>query len=160
MKFRKGDLEGVMVKELRKFIDERGWLAELFRQDEIDKESYPVMSYVSMTMPGVTRGPHEHIEQTDYFCFLGPSNFKLVLWDNRRDSTTYMNERVLFVGEDNPVAVQVPPGVVHAYRNIGLDPGYVFNFPNRLFAGRDKKEKVDEIRYENDEEGIFRVDEE
>lgn len=160
MKFKRGNIEGVAVKELKKFVDERGWLAELFRQDEINKDIYPVMSYISMTLPGVTRGPHEHLEQTDYFCFIGPSNFKLVLWDNRKNSNTYMNKMVLFVGEDNPKAVIIPPRVVHAYKNVGGKPGIVLNFPNRLYAGWGKKEKVDEVRYENDENTVFRMDEE
>ena len=160
MKFKRGNIEGVVVKELKKFVDERGWLAELFRQDEIDKDIYPVMSYISMTLPGVTRGPHEHLEQTDYFCFIGPSNFKLVLWDNRKNSISYMNKMVLFVGEDNPKSVIIPPRVVHAYKNVGGKPGIVLNFPNRLYAGWGKKEKVDEVRYENDANTVFRVDEE
>ena len=160
MSFKKGEIEGVVVRDLKKFVDERGWLAELFRQDEISKEVYPVMSYISMTLPGVTRGPHEHLEQTDYFCFIGPSNFKLVLWDNRKDSSTYRNKMVLFVGEDNPKAVIIPPRVVHAYKNVGGKPGIVLNFPNRLYAGWGKKEKVDEVRYENDPNTVFRVDEE
>ncbi len=160
MSFKRGDIEGVVVKELKKFVDERGWLAELFRQDEIDKDIYPVMSYISMTLPGVTRGPHEHLEQTDYFCFIGPSNFKLVLWDNRKNSISYMNKMVLFVGEDNPKSVIIPPRVVHAYKNVGGKPGIVLNFPNRLYAGWGKKEKVDEVRYENDANTVFRVDEE
>ena len=160
MSFKRGDIEGVIVRDLRKFVDERGWLAELFRQDEISEEVYPVMSYISMTLPGVTRGPHEHLEQTDYFCFLGPSNFKLVLWDNRKESSTYMNKMVLFVGEDNPKAVIIPPRVVHAYKNVGGKPGIVLNFPNKLYAGWGKKEKVDEVRYEDDPNSIFKVDEE
>ena len=42
-----------------------------------------MMTYVSQTLPGVTRGPHEHVDQTDGFAFMGPSDFKLVLWDTR-----------------------------------------------------------------------------
>jgi len=157
--FKRGDIEGVIVRDIKKFVDERGWLAELFRCDEIGEEIYPVMSYISITLPGVTRGPHEHLEQTDYFCFIGPSNFKLVLWDNRSNSSTYMHKQVLFVGEDNPKAVIIPPRVVHAYKNIGNKPGVVLNFPNKLYAGWGRKEKVDEVRYEDDPNSIFRVDE-
>ena len=54
MSFKKGDIGGVIVKDLKKFVGQRGWLAELFRQDEISEDVYPVMSYISMTLPGVT----------------------------------------------------------------------------------------------------------
>jgi dTDP-4-dehydrorhamnose 3,5-epimerase len=106
------------------------------------------MTYVSQTLPGVTRGPHEHVHQTDGFAFIGPSDFKLVLWDSRADSTTVGYRTVVVVGESNPAAVWIPPGVVHAYRNVGRIPGLVFNAPNRLYAGPGKKLTVDEIRHE------------
>jgi len=118
----------------------------------------PAMGYISQTLPGVTRGPHEHVEQTDYFGFIGPSNFKIYLWDNRKDSATFMNRHVLYAGEDSPKSVVIPPGVVHAYRNVGNNPGMVVNFPNKLFAGKGKKERVDEIRHEDDPETIYRLD--
>ena len=91
-------IKGVIVKQLRKFLDERGWLVELFREDELGNIPRPAMSYLSLTLPGELRGPHEHAVQTDYFCFIGPSNFKLLLWDNRRDSSTYGDKQVFFSG--------------------------------------------------------------
>jgi len=33
--FTKGKIEDAIVYPLRKFVDERGWLCELFRHDEI-----------------------------------------------------------------------------------------------------------------------------
>ena len=156
--FKRGKIKDVVVYELRKFVDERGWLAELFRHDELEEEFYPVMSYISSTLPGVTRGPHEHVHQADLFCFIGPSNFKLRMWDNRRDSETYNHVMTLFVGEDNPRAVIVPIGVVHAYRNVGQSPGIVINCPNRLYMGQGKREPVDEIRHEDDPQTIYRID--
>jgi dTDP-4-dehydrorhamnose 3,5-epimerase len=156
--FKRGYIPDVSVRDLRKFVDERGWLAELFRHDELEAEFYPAMSYISTTIPGTTRGPHEHVDQADLFCFIGPSNFKLRMWDNRPGSETYNYVMTLFVGEDNPKAVIVPKGVVHAYRNVGLVPGVVINCPNRLYMGQDKREPIDEIRHEDDPETIFRID--
>ncbi len=155
--FKTGEIEGVVVRDLRKYADSRGWLAELFRHDELDSEFYPVMAYTSSTRPGVTRGPHEHIEQADLFCFIGPSNFKLRLWDNRKGSETFNNVTTLIVGDDNPRSVLIPAGVVHAYQNIGSADGIVFNCPNRLYMGVDKKEPIDEIRHEDDPETIYRI---
>jgi dTDP-4-dehydrorhamnose 3,5-epimerase len=156
--FTKGKIADVEVKPLNKFIDERGWLVELFRHDELDEEYFPVMSYISQTLPGVSRGPHEHVDQADYFCFIGPSNFKVYLWDNRTDSPTYRYKMVVFAGEDAPKALIIPKGVAHAYKNTGGKNGIVFNAPNRLFAGEGKKEPVDEIRHEDDPDTIFILD--
>ena len=153
-----GEIEGVVIRPLRFYHDARGWLVELFRQDELEAERWPVMTYVSATLPGVTRGPHEHVDQTDGFAFLGPSDFRLFLWDMRADSPTRGRRWVVVVGTSNPTAVWVPPGVVHAYRNIGDVPGLVFNAPNRLYAGWGKKEPVDEVRHEDALPGRFPMD--
>jgi dTDP-4-dehydrorhamnose 3,5-epimerase len=156
--FTKGKIEGVVVQPLRKFVDERGWLSELYRHDELAEEFYPAMAYISVTEPGVTRGPHEHVDQADLFCFIGPSNFKVRVWDNRSDSPTYRNVWTVFGGADNPVSVLVPKGVVHAYRNVGSAPGVVINCPNRLFMGEGRREPVDEIRHEDDSDTAYRMD--
>jgi dTDP-4-dehydrorhamnose 3,5-epimerase len=158
MEFERGPIHDVKVKALRKFVDERGWLSEIFRHDELDNEFHPVMSYVSVSRPDLTRGPHEHVNQADYFIFLGPSNFKLVLWDNREKSPTYRNKMALVIGEDAPTAVLVPKGVVHGYRNVGSKDGVVINCPNRLFMGEGHKEPVDEIRHEDDPDSPFQMD--
>jgi dTDP-4-dehydrorhamnose 3,5-epimerase len=156
--FKNGTIQDVVVRNLTKYIDDRGWLSELFRSDEIFPEFFPVMGYVSMTAPGVTRGPHEHADQADCFAFFGPSNFKIVLWDNRKPSPTFMTRQIVYAGEDAPRSIIIPRGVVHAYRNIGEGRGMVLNFPNRLFAGEGKKHPVDEIRHEADPGTSFLLD--
>jgi dTDP-4-dehydrorhamnose 3,5-epimerase len=80
------------------------------------------------------------------------------MWDNRSHSKTLNHVMTLVVGEDNPKSVLVPLGVVHAYQNLGEVPGIVINCPNRLYAGKGKREEVDEIRHEDDPETIFRMD--
>jgi dTDP-4-dehydrorhamnose 3,5-epimerase len=143
-------IEGVHVIKLVKHNDERGFLVETFRTDSLPQALQPVMSYISYTEPGVGRGPHEHESQTDIFAFVGPGNFKIYLWDNRCNSTTFRNRMIVVAGLDNPATVIVPPGVVHAYRNISkTDQGMVLNYPDRLYAGWGKKEPVDEIRHEH-----------
>ncbi len=156
--FKKGKIDGVLIKEIVKYVDDRGWLAEVFREDEVARENLPVMGYISMTQPDVARGPHEHVDQTDSFGFIGPSNFKIYLWDNRKGSPTFMTRQVVFAGEDSPKSMVIPPGVVHAYKNVGGKQGMVVNFPNRLFAGKGKKDRIDEIRHEDDPNTIYQLD--
>ncbi len=112
------------------------------------------MSYLSVTHAGVARGPHEHVDQTDGFAFIDGS-YRLYLWDNREGGDKELHTYDL--GTDNPVLVLVPPGVVHAYKNIGDRDAFVLNFPNQLYAGKGKKEPVDEIRHESDPESPFKL---
>ena len=156
--FTAGSIKDVIVKNLVKFIDDRGWLTEVFRLDETDPKYVPAMGYISITKPGVARGPHEHVDQSNYFAFIGPSNFKVYLWDNRKDSPTYMTRQIVYAGEDAPKSLIIPPGVVHAYKNISEQAGMVVNNPNRLYAGKGKKEPVDEIRHEGDPNSPYTLD--
>ena len=156
--FKDGQIEGVIIEELRRFGDHRGWLTEVFRHDSLDEAVYPAMGYVSMTYPGVARGPHEHVDQTDLFAFVGPGAFKVYLWDAREGSPTYGVKQTVVAGADAPMTVIVPPGVVHAYRNVSDENGLVFNAPNRLYAGWGKTEPVDEIRHEDRPDQVFALD--
>lgn len=141
-------IDGVTIIKIQKFEDERGWLAEIYREDQTDYR--PVMSYVSMTKPGAVRGPHEHTRQADCFVFLGPGSFEIHLWDGRTDSPTKGEYLMLEAGENSPSLVIVPPGVIHGYKCVSETPGFTINLPDKLYKGENKSEEVDEIRHEQD----------
>ncbi len=148
-------IEDVIIKKLNKFEDARGWLSEIWRRDEDDFQ--PAMGYVSVTKPGVSRGPHEHQFQSDVFVFFGPGSFKLYLWDRRENSATQEESWSEEVGENNPCLVIVPPGVVHGYKCVSEIPAYCINLPDKLYRGEGKKEEVDEIRWEQDENSPYKI---
>lgn len=143
--FTTSPIPGVLIRSLTRYDDSRGWLTELFREDELPSDYAPAMGYLSMTRPGVARGPHEHHDQTDGFAFMS-GLFEITLWENRVGREHF--RWTLRAGKETPVFLIVPPGVVHAYRNVGADDALVFNFPNRLYAGKGRSEGVDEIRHE------------
>ena len=149
-------IEGLVIKKLNKYEDDRGYLMEIFRQDEgIIK---PLMSYISLTKSNVVRGPHEHKFQNDFFVFPGPGTFSLYLWDRRKDSKSYGQHEVYEFGENNPAAVLVPFGVVHGYKCISKEPGFSINLPDKLYKGENKQEEVDEIRWEEREDSPYKID--
>jgi len=154
-RFRDGEIDGVIVRGLARYHDPRGWLAEIYRSDETSGDLQPAMAYVSATHPGLARGPHEHRFQTDLFCFLGPSPMKVWMWDNRGSSRTFGRRQVIDAGESEAVLVVIPPGVVHAYRNVGEGDSYVVNLPNGLYRGAGRNGPIDEIRHEDNPETPF-----
>ena len=151
-------IDGMVIKEYTEYCDERGWLIELFRNDELERGQQPEMAYLSETLPGVVRGPHEHVEQANFFAFVGVGDFRLYCWDSRPESDTYGVKVVIECGESRRCGVIVPPRVVHAYKNIGDQPAWVFNTPNRLYAGVGKSAPVDEIRHEDDPQTPYQID--
>jgi len=157
MKYKIGKIEGVEIIKLEKYADRRGGLIETFRKDIVKENLCPVMSYVSYTKPGMSRGPHEHLHQTDIFSFIGPGKFKLKLWDNREKSKTYGNTMHVTGGDVNPITVIIPPRVIHGYKNISKKAdGMVINYPDKLFKGTGKRGKVDEIRHEDKDDEFYR----
>ena len=140
-------INDVIIKTITVHSDQRGWLAELFRSDELPLTLLPRMSYMSLTKPGVVRGPHEHITQTDNFIFISGHWF-VKLWDNRPNSYTFNN--IMKFKITKPTQVIVPPNVIHAYANANaFSKGMVINMPNVLFKGIDKTQPPDEIRHES-----------
>jgi len=148
-------IKDVIIKNLEKYSDDRGWLTEVFRRDELNFD--PAMGYVSLTNPGVIRGPHEHVYQSDCFIFLGPGSFELHLWDRRENSATKGEVMTIEVGENSPTLVVVPPGVVHGYKCISAIPALSLNLPDKLYKGEGKKEEIDEIRWEKDESSPYKI---
>ena len=149
-------INNVIIKKLEKYNDERGWLAEIYRNDELNYQ--PKMGYVSATKNGVIRGPHEHKFQSDCFVFVGPGTFELHLWDNRENSSTKGEYVKIEVGKDNPTVVIVPPGVVHGYKCVSEEDAYSINLPDKLYKGEEKKEEIDEIRWEKDPNSPFKIE--
>ena len=141
-------LEGVRVEALPVFKDPRGSLHELFRTDEVPGGFQPLMACSSWSHAGVTRGPHQHVGQDDYFTFAGPSNFTVFLWDDRPGSAKAAKGWYILTGEQAPTRIYVPRGVVHAYRNVGNFTGLVVTVTSLLFKGEGRRDPVDEIRHE------------
>ncbi|NCT55133.1 dTDP-4-dehydrorhamnose 3,5-epimerase [Candidatus Falkowbacteria bacterium] len=149
-------IENIIIKKITKYEDNRGYLSELFRKDDLNGY-LPEMAYLSYTEPNIIRGPHEHKFQSDLFIFLGPGNFRLYLWDRRENSQTKGESLEIEVGELNPVSVLVPPGVVHGYKCISEVSALSLNFPDKLYRGEAKREEIDEIRWEEDENSPYQI---
>lgn len=156
-----GRLSGVVFEKLPRYDDPRGHLVQLFRKDELSRlhrqggprVDYPPMAYLSVTEADVARGPHEHLTQTDIFIFCR-SRFEIFLWDNRPKSNTHWGRQRLLTTAEDYWRLIIPPGVVHAYRALG-NTGTVINCPDKLYAGWEQEQPVDEIRHENDSGSPF-----
>jgi dTDP-4-dehydrorhamnose 3,5-epimerase len=148
-------IEGIIIKKLKRNEDKRGWLAEIFRNDETNFR--PAMAYISVTKPGVSRGPHEHQAQSDCFIFLGPGTFELYFWDARAKSKTKGVHEKIQCGQDNPAMIIVPPGVVHGYKNISGKDAWCINLPDKLYRGEGKKEELDEVRWEEKADSPYKI---
>ncbi len=140
-------IEGVKVKKLRVIPDERGRLMEILRSDD---EFFTKFGQVYMTTvyPGIIKAWHLHKIQTDNVAALS-GMIKLALYDSRENSSTKGKVREFFIGEHNPLLVQIPKGVYHGWKCISETEAIVVNCPTELY----NYEKPDEYRlpYDTDE---------
>jgi dTDP-4-dehydrorhamnose 3,5-epimerase len=124
-------IEGVAKRKLSVIADERGYLMEILRPDweEFRKFGY---AYLTAVYPYVVKAWHLHRIQTDHFaCISGM--IKLVLYDARKESSTYGQINEFFIGDKNPTLVQIPPGVLHGFKGISLEAALIINVPTEAY---------------------------
>ncbi len=133
-------IDGVNLKQLRVVPDERGRLMEILRCDDpIFKQFGQV--YLTTVYPGVVKAWHYHRKQDDYIACVG-GMLKLVLYDDREGSGTRGELMEFFIGEHNPLLVQVPAGVYHGFKAVGTEETLVINCPTEPY----NREDPDELR--------------
>lgn len=133
-------IEGVKVKQLKPIPDERGRLMEMLRADD---EIFIKFGQVYMTTayPGVVKAWHYHKKQIDHFVIV-KGMAKVVLYDGREGSPTYGMINEFFMGEHNPILLQIPNGVYHGFKCISETEAMVINIPTEVY----NREEPDEYR--------------
>ncbi|MFH1080961.1 MAG: dTDP-4-dehydrorhamnose 3,5-epimerase family protein [Pseudomonadota bacterium] len=124
-------IEGVMVKKLRVIPDERGRLMEILRADDEMFKGFGQV-YMTTAYPGVVKGWHYHKKQYDNMAVVR-GMMKIVLYDGRKDSTTYGRIDEFFAGEHNPILLHIPPGVHHGFKCISPQEAQVVNAPSETY---------------------------
>ena len=131
-------IDGVVVKPLNCIPDERGWLMEIFRADDPMFEKFGQV-YLTVAYPEVVKAWHYHREQTDHFCCI-KGMIKVVLYDDREGSPTRGQVNEFFLGDKKLALLRIPKGVLHGFKGIGVEPGYLVNVPDRLYDSTDPDE--------------------
>ncbi len=131
-------IDGVIVRQLRLNVDERGFLMEIMRPDWETFQKFG-QAYVTSAYPGVVKGWHYHKKQFDNFvCVRGM--MKVVLYDSREGSPTKGVINEFFIGERNPMQIQIPRFVYHGFKCIGTEEALVVNVPTETFDYKDPDE--------------------
>jgi len=118
-------INGIKIKPLKKISDERGTIYHMMRVDDPDFERFGEV-YFSTVYPGVVKGWHLHTKMTLNYAVIS-GMIKLVLYDDRKKSSTQGELMELFIGEDNYCLVVIPPGVWNGFKGIGTKTAIVAN---------------------------------
>ena len=124
-------IEGVKVKKLKVIPDERGRLMEMLRCDD-DLFIDFGQTYMTTAYPGVVKGWHYHKKQTDNFVVV-KGMMKVVLYDSREESSTYKEVNEFFMGEHNPMLLQIPTFVFHGFKCVSEMEAICINVPTHPY---------------------------
>ncbi len=109
---------GVEFKILKSHPDDRGFFREIIRSTDdfftsATREGIPFGQWSHSKMAkDVVKAWHFHHVQSDWW-YVPIGNLKVVLVDHREESETYKNKLEFIMGEENPICISIPPGVLH-----------------------------------------------
>jgi dTDP-4-dehydrorhamnose 3,5-epimerase len=112
---KRGPIEGVTVKELRRFPDERGFFEEIIRASDPFFKGFAQFSWCRRREGTITAW-HLHPNQWDWW-FVPHGVLKAVLHDLRQSSPTHGNTFEIYLGDNATEQVlAIPNGVAHGYK--------------------------------------------
>ena len=100
-------IHGVKIKKLKVIPDERGRLMEMLRSDDGIFIKFGQV-YITTAYPGVVKAWHYHKKQIDHFVVV-KGMMKVVLYDGRKESSTYREINEFFMGEHSPSSCRSRP---------------------------------------------------
>ena len=141
-------INGVKIKELVTFADDRGIFREIWRSDDEGMGSVAQTS-ITMTFPGVIKAFHYHKLQTDIWYVYG-GQARVVLYDLREDSSTRGQADTIVCGQHRPLAIFIPTMVAHGYQVLGSEPVVLLYHTSRTY----NQKTPDEYRIPFDDPGV------
>jgi UDP-2-acetamido-2,6-beta-L-arabino-hexul-4-ose reductase len=112
--------------------DERGWLAEVLRREQLHpgREGFGQF-FVTTAHPGVSKGHHYHLRKHEWFCVIKGRG--LLVFEN---IDTGQREE-LEMGEANMVTVEIPLRTAHAIKNTGSEMMYLLAYTDESHNPQD-----------------------
>ncbi|MBI1800270.1 MAG: dTDP-4-dehydrorhamnose 3,5-epimerase family protein [Chloroflexi bacterium] len=130
-------IDGVVIKELKTYPDERGFFREIIRAtDDFFAEGFAQWSQSKM-FRDVIKAWHIHQQQVDWW-YVPMGCIKTVLHDLRPESPTYRQTQEILMGEDfGEKVVKIPPGVAHGCRVLSGE-AYLFYITSKTYNPQDE----------------------
>jgi len=124
-------IQGARTKALKVVPDERGRLMEMLRADDELFVKFGQV-YLTSAYPGVVKAGRYHERQIDCMvCVRGM--MKVVLFDDRDGSPTRGLINEFFIGDHNPLLVEIPALVFHGFKCVSEHEALVVNTVTELY---------------------------
>ena len=119
-------IKGVEVKDLEVHKDNRGWLAEIFRPEDVNKTMKGQIT-ITTALPGIVKANHYHTRKFELYCVI-QGNMKLRLKDMKTGKTEEM-----ILSEESLKIVKIGPNIAHGFKNAGNNMLWVLMYINEPF---------------------------
>ena len=118
-------IDGVTITPLKQIFDERGKVMHMLRSDANWFEGFGEI-YFSTVETGAVKAWHIHKEMIlNYAVPIG--KIKLVLFDDRNNSSTKGEIQEIYLGPDNYNLVTIPPLIWNGFKGMGNITSLVAN---------------------------------
>ncbi len=118
-------IDGLKITPLKQIKDERGKIMHMLRSDSKIFEKFGEI-YFSTVNPGFIKAWHLHKEATlNYVCIKG--KVKLVLYDDRKKSSTNGKFQELILSPDDYFLTTIPPLVWNGFKSLDKSESIIAN---------------------------------
>lgn len=123
-------MEGIETKQLKKHIDNRGWLAEIFRPEDVNKTMKGQVT-ITTAHPGIIKANHYHKKMNEWYCVI-QGKMHLVLKDMKTGETQEVT-----LSEEDLKLIKIMPWTAHGFRNVSDSMLIVLMYIDRPFDPND-----------------------
>lgn len=123
-------MESIDTKKLVKHVDNRGWLAEIFRPSDVNNTMKGQVT-VTTAHPGIVKANHYHEKMNEWYCVI-QGKMHLVLKDMKTGE-----KKDVMLSEDDLKIIKINPGVAHGFKNVGDGMLFVLMYIDRPFDPND-----------------------
>ena len=143
-------IEGVKIKKLKVFKDkpdlkqdiDPGIFMEILRDDDKLLKKFGQSNF-TIANHGTIKAFHWHKHQDDLW-FLATGKAGIVLYDNRKNSSTKGKTQIIYGGKDDYKLILIPVGVVHGYKVLSREPCLLFYHVTKSYnSKKPDEERID-----------------
>jgi len=134
---------GVSVRDINKTVDERGFFAEILRDDwkSFVSDDRIVQTNLSVSFPGTIRAWHRHERgQVDYIIVLR-GVMKICAFDDREGSQTRGEFSEIVASGERLQIVRIPGHYWHGTKTLGTEPSFTLYLVTRLYDPKNPDEQ-------------------
>lgn len=135
-------LPGIRVQNIERMVDERGFFAELMREDwsSLLNEDKIAQTNLSFSQPGTIRAWHRHNRgQIDYIIVLKGS-MKICAYDDKDGSPTNGHLSEIIASDHKPQVVRIPGNYWHGTKTLGPKTSLALYLVTRLYDPKNPDE--------------------